>query len=249
MLPLKRAVYSGLKAIVPGLTMPRIDQLNEAVNFEKRAIFIAVPKTGSTSVRVQFAQPGHYLISNPHLNIMQVRDSLYVYYLRQSLGQNQRFPNPSVPRDSDVRATAGQAFQTFFKFSFVRNPWARTVSLYYRTEGIQVSDVAAFGQFCERIRHASDTCRHPTLHDDQTAWLVDENGQIIMDHVARLEDLSHEIPHIDAASNGRVKLTNLRHNVNAGSRSEQYRELYNARTRLLIGKLFERDIDTFKYVF
>ncbi len=43
--------------------------LNEAVNFEKQCIFIAVPKTGTTSVRVQIGQQGTPLIPNPHLDI------------------------------------------------------------------------------------------------------------------------------------------------------------------------------------
>ncbi|RMH70753.1 MAG: hypothetical protein D6675_08440 [Gemmatimonadetes bacterium] len=80
--------------------------LNEAVNFEKQCIFIAIPKTGTTSVRSQLAQKGTPLIENPHLNIIQVRDSLYVYLLKQALGHNETFPSKSVPSDTELRLQA-----------------------------------------------------------------------------------------------------------------------------------------------
>ena len=67
--------------------------LSEAVNFDKQCIFIAVPKTGTTTVRSQLRQQGKALIENPHLNIVQVRDSLYVYFLIRALGRNESFPS------------------------------------------------------------------------------------------------------------------------------------------------------------
>ena len=60
--------------------------LNEAVHSETRVISIAIPKTGTTTVRSQIRQHGTSLISNAHLDIMQVRDALYVYLLKNSLG-------------------------------------------------------------------------------------------------------------------------------------------------------------------
>lgn len=88
--------------------------LNEALNFEQQCIFIAVPKAGTTSVRSQLRQQGVPLIASPHLNIVQVRDSLYVYLLKSSLGRNRTFPTESIPEDADLRAhrTTGNYIQT-----------------------------------------------------------------------------------------------------------------------------------------
>lgn len=69
--------------------------VNQAVNFDKECIFIAVPKTGTTSIRSQLKQEGTPLIKNAHLNIIQIRDCLYVYLLKQAVGGNTSFPqNP-----------------------------------------------------------------------------------------------------------------------------------------------------------
>ena len=78
--------------------------LNEAVNLEIGVVFIAIPKTGTTSVRRQLKQRGEPIIPHPHLSVVQVRDTMHTLVLRSSLGGNRSFPNPDVPTDAAVRA-------------------------------------------------------------------------------------------------------------------------------------------------
>jgi hypothetical protein len=223
--------------------------LNEAVHFEKRVIFIAIPKTGTTTVRSQIRQPGTSLIPNSHLDIMQVRDALYVYLLKNSLGRNTDFPTRSVPRDTDLRAQAKDVFDTFFKFSAVRNPWARAVSLYFRREGVRTRDRLSFEEFCNNHLYASDTCVHPTLHENQLDWLCDETGQCIMDYVYKVENFETACSEIDERTAGRLKLTHIVQNRNSDSQACRYREIYTDKTKRIIESRFQRDIDYFKYTF
>ena len=223
--------------------------LNEAVNFEKQCVFIAVPKTGTTSVRSQLRQRGIPLIANPHLNIVQVRDSLYVYLLKITLGGNITFPTESISEDVDLRAEANEIFNIFFKFSAVRNPWARAVSLYSRREGVQMRDKLTFEAFCNKHFYASDTCVHPTLHKNQIDWLCDENGQCIMDYVYKLENFVEAIKEIEERTDGKIKLVNRKANKNPESHSQSYREFYTDKTRKVIADRFQKDIDYFKYSF
>ncbi len=223
--------------------------LNEAVNFEKQCIFIAVPKTGTTTVRSQLRQKGAPFIRNPHLNIMQIRDSLYVYLLKQSLGQNTSFPSQSVPADAELRAKARDIFDTFFKFSAVRNPWARAVSLYFRREGVECRGSMSFEEFCKNHIYASDTCHHPTLHKNQLDWMCDDRGQCLMDYVYRLEDFDKARKEIAEQTDGRVLLEDKNVNRNPESNSRSYREFYTETTKKLIAKAFEKDIDRFKYTY
>jgi hypothetical protein len=223
--------------------------LNEAVNFEKQCIFIAVPKTGTTSVRAQLRQHGEELIKNPHLNIIQVRDALYVFYLIEALGRNTAFPTEGIPHDAEIRARANRGFDTFFKFGAVRNPWARAVSLYFRREGVELRDILTFEEFCEYHIYASDTCRHPTLHKNQLDWFCDEEGTFLMDYVYKLENFAEAIKEIEERTDGRVSLADQKLRSNPESRSGDYRNLYTEKTRKIIAKRFEKDIDYFKYTF
>lgn len=225
--------------------------LNDAVNFELETIFIAIPKTGTTSVRDQIAPRGTFLVPFPHLDLMQVRDSLYTYLLLRTLNRNRRrFPSVGVPSDADVRAQARAVFERFFKFSSVRNPWARAVSLYFRDEGIKkLSETMSFEAFCEQHLYASDTCLNPTLHQNQVDWIVDERGEVAVDYVYKIEEFEARIDEIRERSGGRVRLEPLRSNVNDRSRATDYRDLYTGHARSLIARRFEKDIDTFGYVF
>jgi len=222
---------------------------NEAVNFDKQCIFIAVPKTGTTSIRSQLRKKGNRLIRNPHLNINQVRDSLYVYFLMQTLGRNRDYPTVSVPTDADIRLRAENVFTSFFKFAGVRNPWSRAVSLYSRREGVMTKDKMSFEEFCRGHVYASDTCCQPTLHYNQLDWLCNESGECQMDYVYKLEEFDKAIGEISEMTCGRIQLVGKHSNSNPMSSSLRYRELYTQETKDLIAKRFERDIDYFKYTF
>ncbi len=226
----------------------KYENLNEAINFDTKTIFIAIPKCGTTSIRQQLRPTGPFLIPNPHLTIRQISDSLYTFLLIRKLGGNNYFPNENVPRDDDIRAEARAIFSNHFKFSAVRNPWARAVSIYYRREGIQPHSMMSFEKFCENHIYASDTCLHPTLQKNQCDWLIDDNGKIIVDFVYKLEEIFDYLPLINKNIFGKniyIKFANK----NPMSSASSYQDIYNERTKRLIGKLYEKDIDLFNYAF
>jgi hypothetical protein len=223
--------------------------INEAVNLDRKAIFIAIPKTGTTSVRRQMKQRGIPIVPNPHLNILQVRDLIYVHLLKITLGGNRAFPNNEVPDDLALRQEAQKIFDACFKFSAVRNPWARAVSLYFRREGITTNERISFEEFCQQHLYASDTCRQPTMHKNQYDWLCNEKGENQMDYIYKVENFDQAIHEIRELTHGRLVLKNVEKNRNPGSQSMNYRDMYNDVTRKLIGTRFEKDIDIFKYTF
>jgi hypothetical protein len=223
--------------------------INEAVNLDRKAIFIAIPKTGTTSVRRQMKQKGIPIVPNPHLNILQVRDLIYVHLLKITLGGNQTFPNSEVPDDLAIRQQAKEIFDSCFKFSAVRNPWARAVSLYFRREGITTHERISFEEFCRQHLYASDTCRQPTLHKNQYDWLCNQKGENQMDYIYKVENFNQAVHEIRELTHGRLVLKNVEKNKNPGSQSMNYRDMYNDSTRKLIASRFEKDIDIFKYTF
>lgn len=183
------------------------------------------------------------------MSITQVRDSLYPFFLINALGQNRSFPSGPVPTDACLRARAKEVFETFFKFSAVRNPWARALSLYSRREGVKVNGRHSFDEFCRQHFYASDTCLEPTLHKNQLDWLCDESGRVAVDYVYKLEDLDEAVTEIKNRTDGRIQLERRRENYNPHSQSRSYRDVYTEETRNMIAKRFEKDIDYFKYTF
>ena len=56
-----------------------------------------------------------------------------------------------------------------------------------------MSEKLSFAQFIEHHEYASDTCRSSTLHRNQLDWLTDDNGDIGVDHVFRIENIEQEL--------------------------------------------------------
>lgn len=223
--------------------------VNEAVNLEDNWIFIAIPKTGTTSIRTQLRQTGVPLIPNPHLNILQVRDAISLFFLKKNLATNRSFPSMGVKTYSQIKDESRNFFSGAFKFASVRNPWERAVSLFYRKEGVRDQQNASFDSFIENHFYASDTCAHPTLHKNQIDWISDDNEKILLDYIFKLEDFSKAVQDIRERTNGLIKLQDTVANKNASSRSSEYRDLYSERTKKIIAQRFEKDIDIFQFTF
>ena len=226
-----------------------VQVVNEAVHLQQNWIFVAIPKTGTTSIRKQTIQRGRPLVPNPHLNILQIKDAIKVFFLRENLATNTNYPSNHIKSYSEIQDDALRFFDQSFKFSCVRNPWERAVSLYYRQEGIKVSDSLSFNEFVKNHFYASDTCVHPTLHRNQIDWLCDENGIILMDYIFKLEEFESAIKHIFDCTKGKLNLQFRIENRNDVSQSTDYRSLYNDECRKMIQKRFEKDIDHFKFSF
>ena len=106
--------------------------VNEAVHLEHKWIFIAIPKTGTTSIRTQLRQIGEPLIPNPHLNILQVRDAIGIFFPKKNLATNRSFPSVEVRTYSQIKNDSASFFSNAFKFSSVlRNPWERAVFTFF----------------------------------------------------------------------------------------------------------------------
>ena len=223
--------------------------VNEAVHLEKNWIFIAIPKTGTTSIRTQLKQKGVPLIPNPHLNILQVRDAINFFFLTKNLAVNKTFPSEKVKTYSQIKDESKIFFSNAFKFASVRNPWERAVSLFYRKEGVRNQQSLSFDSFIENHFFASDTCVHPTLHKNQFDWISDENEKILLDYIFKLENFSKAVRDINERTNGLIRLQDTVANKNRSSRSSEYRDLYSDKTKKMIAQRFEKDIDSFQFTF
>lgn len=209
------------------------------VSNQYKCIFIEIPKTGSSSIRAIIGNP-----EKPHLDIMQTKMEIESVLQLNAIynANNQQQWNPK-----EIKDRAEQIFHDYFKFSFVRNPWDRTVSLYERREGQQMADKMSFEEFVGWINYSSDTCLHPTRHRNQLDWLTDLEGNEAMDFIGRFENLEQDWAEICA----RLGIGNkpLPHaNKNPG-KQKHYTEYYTDKTRALIGEKFKTDIDYFGYAF
>jgi hypothetical protein len=107
--------------------------------------------------------------------------------------------------DEIRRAISAEEFDPLFKFAFVRDPYARAYSLfrflkYNFREWKRSAIMDTFDTFDEFV--ASEFFQEPgpdRIFEPQAFWLVDNNGRVMIDRIARMEELESELSDIYAA--------------------------------------------------
>ena len=160
----------------------------DVISHKHKCIFVEVPKTGSTSVRGILGKAW-----KPHLNLWQIKNHMETYWTHYGGRKNRILESLYLMLPKERRMEIGRKqFETYFKFGFVRNPWDRVVSLYERTEALQLRDKMTFEEFVDWIQYSSATCIHSSPHRYQLDWFVDPNGNVLADFIGKFERLDED---------------------------------------------------------
>lgn len=132
-------------------------------------------------------------------------------------------------------------YNKYFSFAVVRNPWDWQVSQYYymlkKENHPQHNFVKSFGSFDAYIEWR---CQNEVVL--QRDFIYSATGNLLVNYVARYENIANEFAHICNNIGIDVKLPKL--NV---SNKINYKTLYNKHTKKLIEESFHYDIETFRY--
>ena len=150
----------------------------------------------------------------------------------------------------------------YFKFTVVRNPWSRVVSVYNQKIQSDNPLIAA------RLMNGRTGLLPNMPFDAFVEWLCSEEGvderadshwlaqhkilgiggpePVRYDFIGKLERLSHDLDTLSAEIG--VSLSGVGHLVRSGA-SERYRTVYTERTAALVAQRYARDIELFGYRF
>ena len=162
-----------------------------------------------------------------------------------------------------------EQFASYFKFSFVRNPWDRIVSEYkYRGYPVKID----FKTYLFKRLPApgwTDTYRHIIPQYD---FLHDEAGKLLVDFVGRYESLQADfdtvcarvgipptpLPQVNRSLEGtwpdslrelRKQLRRALWSLERKHTFPHYTQYYDDESREFVGRLFRKDIEAFNYAF
>lgn len=133
-----------------------------------------------------------------------------------------------------------------FKFTFVRNPWARIFSFYqHKVRRRDADSLQSNGEPKEFNQFLATS--NNLLLQAQTWWMVDQNGDEQIDFIGKTENLEQDFnticQKIGFNNPPGVKL------LNTSTDSKNYKQAYNLRSKLLIEHYYKAEIERFGYTF
>jgi hypothetical protein len=214
------------------------------LSHQKKFLFVHIAKTGGTSVRAA-------------LQNQRWRDPYYapIWLASKLSGFVNHEVGIKLPRHAKAIAAKEmlphEFYQTLFKFAFVRNPWDLQVSSYHHIRRERPHLLNADESFEAFLRRKLDPSREWQYHIDtsitpQTDYLVDLNGNLIVDFIGHYETLQQDFDH--CCQRIGVPGIALPHRRKAEDRLV-YREYYTPDTQALVSRAFARDIKMLGYEF
>lgn len=142
-----------------------------------------------------------------------------------------------------MKIVGKKKFDKYFKFTVVRNPWDRMVSMYhYRLSRKQIPQDTSFNFFVENFR---TVFKHGRLNSSQAKYIYNENEELLVDYVGRFECLQQTWKEICK----KIDLENIALPHLKGSSHKHYRNYYDNKTKQLVARYFDDDIELFRYSF
>ena len=221
-------------------------------------IFVHIPKAAGQSIEMFFMN---------RLNLDRDNES----HRQQLLLTDNDDPSRGTEKLSHLSASeyvrcgylSQQEFDQYYKFSFVRNPWARLVSEYRYRNFLSHRSFKDFVMNKLPEPGWDDKYRHVM---PQTQMLYDDNGRLLVDFVGKFEQLPLDfkkvckhlgfsdckLPHINSSNKRSRELRRKTRNFlyqNKESDLLKYIDFYDDETRDYVGNLYRADIRNFKYTF
>jgi hypothetical protein len=203
------------------------------ISKKHKFIFVAVPKTGTHSVRRALRE---------HMgpdDLEQVK--LFV---------DKELPIPELARIGHGHISLAQLhpflnaeeFQSFFKFAFVRNPFDRFVSycaFITRENGAFDRDPKAVMRY---FLFQAPPLRH-ILFQPQHSFVCAPSGELLSDKIGRVEEMQQSYDEICA----KVGIPSARLEKANSSKRTGYRQYYDQQLIDGVARLYGRDLQLFGY--
>jgi hypothetical protein len=200
-----------------------------------KCIFIHVPKAAGQSVEQVF------------LNLVgltwQTRSHLLMRYNPDPELGPRRLAHLTASEYVSCGHLTEAEFYSFYKFSFVRNPWDRIVSEYEYRQRRHKLDFKSF--LFKRLPSPgpSDGYRHIL---SQHCFLYDENEKQLVDFIGRFENLQSDFDLV--CRHLGINDAKLPHRNKSFGR-KHYADYYDAESKEYVAQLYRKDIRLFGYTF
>lgn len=192
------------------------------LDHNNKCIFVHIPKTAGQSIEQVFLDMPYNTVRS--LLLYKTDIPVKGPQILSHLTAYQYLQNCFIPRGY---------FDSYFKFSFVRNPWGRLVSWYFfKHPGIPFQDW---------VHNLPNSGGQERLQYDY----IHKDGKLLVDMVGRFENLQEDF-NLVCDSIG-IPQQQLPHKNKTNHK--HYTEYYDDETRQIVAEKFAKDIEYFGYKF
>lgn len=196
------------------------------ISHKNKFLYISPVKCASTTIR---------MILKPHSDICSFdynkskEDTLYKDHHANARSLKKHFDEQEWDWD------------TYFKFTFARNPWSRNVSrfCYNIKMGFTPKD-QSFKKFI-----IWDTTGPKAKDVSISSFIADDDGNNMMDYVGKIENMSADIDYV--CDEIGIKPPKVEHTNT--TKHKHYTEYYDEETKQLVADKYAKDIEYFGYEF
>lgn len=207
------------------------------VSHKYKCIFVHIPKAGGTSIEQ---------LIWPSLNDRS-EATLWMGFIDK---YNNKYQTGGLQHlfATQIRQELGEVvFSKYFKFTMVRNPWDKIVSQYVFMKkrkdlrefiGMETDD--GFKTYLALIQ------KHTHVQwDSQYKFILDTNGEQLVDFIGRFENFNDEVYKVLDSIN--IKTKKIPH-IKKSTRSN-YRDYYDEESKEIVSHIYKKDIELLDYSF
>lgn len=216
------------------------------ISHKYKFVFIAIPRTGSTSLRSV-------------LNEVSDINSVYKY---QANDENPFYHHISALEIKNIFADKGWDWDSYTKFCVVRNPFDRSVSLYHHridTQSRVAPGKPAIYNILRGLKYKlfynktfaqwlGSKESNQGLSRSVKSFTFDAEGNCLVDKFIRFEHLDDEFDELARELGFNAEVSQI-DKQNKTQKRVEYRSYYDSDTRKQIEDRYRFEIDTFGYEF
>lgn len=209
------------------------------LSLKKKFIFIHIPKTAGTSIMVALrpwslpqTKKTQWRRLLSHLPVPEQVDKAFLRQHIKAARLRQKLP--------------AEVYDGLYKFAVVRNPFDLVVSTYHfrrknpttrRHEQVLGWDFPTFVRYLEH--------RARLIRIDQTSWVTDRRGELIVDEIVRFEQLADGFNALmEKLDIPDVKLPRVNTTVH-----DKYGAYYDDASKAIVQRIYARDFERWGYSF